>query len=586
MGLFSRIAAAFRGANEEKSVSFTPELMSAINAGWGIPTKSGQQVNSLSACQVTSYYRAGIVIAEGVAQLPVQIYKGSASGRGSEPATDHPLYDILAHQPSGLQDSFQFWRTMLLHAALSGNAVAYRTVVRGQIRELIPIRPESLSIDIKNYTMEREYRIGFETGDIATVGQNEVFHLSGPSWGITKAEDPSSVGREAIGLAKATEETHASFHKQGAQPSGVLSADKETRLDEGQLERLRAAWRRYQGSANSGDTVILPGGLTWQQVRLTGVDAEHLDTRKHQIEEIARLLGVFPIMLGHAGDQSPTFASADAFMEAHVRYTLQPWIRAVRSAIETQLLTKDERAAGYYVRIDTSELLRGSLKDRTDYYKAALGTNSSPGWLTPNEIREDDGWNPDEDPDMDKVWQPATMAPERAKAPSAPPAQPAPPEQKSSAPRTLFMRRQVTNASAVLAWAKAQGIPNLMRAEDLHVTIVFSHTAFDWMQAGEFLFGPENGNLAVAPGGPRVVEPIGDQGAVALLFTSSRLAYRHHEIIEAGASSDYADFQPHITLSWDVAGMDVSKIEPYRGEIVLGPEIFSEIDPNWTPRKA
>ena len=93
-------------------------------------------------------------------------------------------------------------------------------------------------------------------------------------------------------------------------------------------------------------------------------------------------------------------------MDAHVRFTLQPWIRAVKMAIETQLLRKDERQAGYHVRIDTSELTRGSLKDRTEYYKAALGDNNRPGWLPPNVIRKDDGWNPDPDPEMDKVWKP------------------------------------------------------------------------------------------------------------------------------------------------------------------------------------
>lgn len=589
MGLISRIAAAFRGGNEEKAVQFSPEFAAAINAGWGIPTKSGQAVNSLNALQITAYYRAGLVIAEGVAQLPIEIYRRLPSGRGVEQAVDHPLYDILAHRPSGLQDAFQFWRTTLLHAALAGNGVSYRVMVRGQLRELIPIRPDSLAIDIKSTTMQREYRLGFETGDIAVVGQSEVLHIAGPSWGMTKAEDPATVGREAIGLAKATEESHASFHKNGARPSGVLqqSSDSGVKLTAEQIERLRQQWSRYQGSSSAGETVILPGGLTWEQVTMKGVDAEHLDTRKHQIEEIARLLGVFPIMLGHAGDQSPTFASAEAFMEAHVRYTLQPWIKATKSAIETQLLTREERADGYHVRIDTSELLRGSLKDRTEYYGKALGTNSSPGWLTPNEVREDDGWNPADDADMEKVWQPATMSPDRQAGPqdqSAP--APTPAEQKSSAPRTLFMRRKVLNGSAILKWASDQGIPNLMSASDLHVTVVYSKVAFDWMAAGEAIFGQTDGNMNIAPGGPRVVEPIGDQGAVALLFTSYALASRHRDLIEAGASTDYPDFQPHITLTWDAAGMDPAKIDPYRGAIVLGPEIFSEIDPSWTPRKA
>ena len=235
-----------------------------------------------------------------------------------------------------------------------------------------------------------------------------MFVIRGPSWAPHRSLDPAVIGREALGLAQATEETHARLHRNGAQPGGVLST--EQKLDKAQIEHLREAWQQAQGGLeNRGRTAILAGGLKWEQTAMTGVDSEHLDTRKHQIEEIARLLGVFPIMLGHAGDQSPTFASADAFLEAHVRFTLQPWLKRVRAAIETQPLTKDERQAGYHVRIDTSELLRGSLKDRTEYYKAALGTNSSPRWLQPNEVREDDGWNPV--PGLDDVMSPLTMVP-------------------------------------------------------------------------------------------------------------------------------------------------------------------------------
>ncbi|WP_292675009.1 phage portal protein [Mesorhizobium sp.] len=394
--------------DEAKAVDFSPEMWSAINGGWGLPTKSGAQVSTSSALQTTSFHRGILVIAEGIAQLPVELHKRSK--KGTEPAIDHPAYDVLLHRANNLQDSFQFWRTTLMHAAGAGNGVSYKVELNGQLKELIPVRPECVSINLPNQYNYVTYDLTFEGGGFATVGSDQVLHLRGPSWSPYKGLDPAVVGREAIGLSRSIEETQAKLHANGARPSGVL--ESEQKLNKAQIDLLRTQWQEsFSGAAQAGMTPVTAGGLKWKQIALSGVDGEHLNTRKHQIEEIARLLGIFPIMLGHAGDQSPTFASADAFLEAHVRYSLQPWIKAVRSGVETQILTKDERAEGYYCRIDTSELLRGSLKDRTEYYKAGLGTNSSPGWLRPNEVREDDGWNPDEDPKMDEVWQPATMAP-------------------------------------------------------------------------------------------------------------------------------------------------------------------------------
>lgn len=375
---------------ETKAVTVSPELWGAFYGASGV--KSGVSVTSDTALQVTAFWRAINVIADGIRQLPVEIYRRRPDGRGAEPAVDHPLYDLLLHQPSKIQDAAGWVGTALLHAVATGDHVSYRNVVNGELRELIPIRPELLSIDVRS-DYDLEYRVQFESGFSATLYADQVFHLRGPSWDGWRGVNPVRIGREAIGLAQATEETHARFHGNGARPSGVLQS--EQKLDKAQIDLLREQWMQaYGGVGNSGKPAVLGAGLKWAQVAMTGVDAEHLDTRKHQIEEIARLLGVFPIMLGHAGDQSPTFASAEAFMDAHVRYTLQPWIKSLTSAIETQLLTREERREGIHVRIDTSELLRGSLEARTAYYKAALGTNSSPGWLSVNEIRDDDAWNP------------------------------------------------------------------------------------------------------------------------------------------------------------------------------------------------
>ncbi|WP_158271770.1 phage portal protein [Methylosinus sporium] len=535
-----------------------------------------------------------MVIADGIAQLPVEIYRDLPSGKGSEPAVDHPLYDLLLHRASELQDAFQFFTTILLHAAATGNSVSYRVVVNGETRELIPIRPESTTIDIETRFMRKRFDLTFENGVFATVGAEEVFHLSGPGWRAYKGLDPAVIGREAIGLARATEESQARLHSNGARTGGILApADEKVRLTSEQLSKLQSGWAQMQtGLSNAFKTFVSSGALKWTPLAATGVDNQHLETRKHQIEEICRVLGVFPIMVGHAGDQSPTFASAEAFFDAHVRYTLQRWIKALRSAINTQLLTKDERREGYHVRIDTTELTRGSLEARTKYYQAALGTNSNPGWLDRNEVRDDDGWNPrPENENAGRLLEPLTMAPAGEARPAtttaARPPEPPPSEQKSMEPRTLYVSRRLLNAGEFLAWAKSQGFKTTLAESDLHVTIAYSRKRLDWSLVGDdcIICDPKNdGGLVITPGGPRVVEPLGPQGAIVLKFASWALSRRNHEITEAGASSDWPEFQPHVTITYDGAGVDLSKVEPFRGALRFGLEIFEEIDENWKPR--
>lgn len=147
-------------------------------------------------------------------------------------------------------------------------------------------------------------------------------------------------------------------------------------------------------------------------------------------------------------------------------------------------------------------------------------------------------------------------------------------------PRTLYVHRKVLNAADIVAWAKAQGFDATLPAADMHVTIAFSRTPVDWMKAGADWAGDENGKIKVVPGGARIIEKF-DGGAVVLLFNSSQLAYRHECIKEAGASWDWPEYQPHITITYNAGDVDLSKVEPYRGAIELGPEVFEELDTEW-----
>ncbi|NTG07140.1 anti-CBASS protein Acb1 family protein [Rhizobium rhizogenes] len=148
-----------------------------------------------------------------------------------------------------------------------------------------------------------------------------------------------------------------------------------------------------------------------------------------------------------------------------------------------------------------------------------------------------------------------------------------------AAPRSLYVSRKVTNATDIIAWAKAQGFKTTLPADELHVTVMYSPVAVDWMQAGQDAWN-DDGTLTIPPGGPRVVSRFG-QGAVVLEFSSAALSWRHEELKRIGAEPTYPEYAPHITITYEPGDVDINKVEPYRGAIKLGPEIFAELKSDW-----
>jgi phage-related protein (TIGR01555 family) len=154
-----------------------------------------------------------------------------------------------------------------------------------------------------------------------------------------------------------------------------------------------------------------------------------------------------------------------------------------------------------------------------------------------------------------------------------------------AAPRSLYVYRQVMNADELHKWAKAQGFKKVLSADDMHCTLAHSAEPVDWMKGSDSFEWAEDATHTIKEGGPRIVEPLGDKGAVVLHFASSSLAWRHEDIKEkTGARWGFDEYQPHITITYEAPDLDLDKVEPYRGKIVLGPEIFEEVKSEFTPQ--
>lgn len=372
-----------------KNATTTQDLYKELLARASV--KSGVAVNYKTAREASTVLACAKVIAEGIAQVPFKLFKERAGG-GMDAAKDHALYDLLSNKPNEWQTSFELREMMGFHLAFMQNAYVFKVRgLRGQIVELLPFETNLVTVK-RGKDWGRTYLVNTLSGQIE-VPSKDMWHLRGLSWDGISGIPGVRLAREAIGLALATEEHGARMFSNGAKPGGVLSTDGT--LKEEQIKLLRESWEQAQGgNSNAYKTAILFGGLKFQPMAMTGLDAQHLEHRRFQVEEICRFFRVMPIMVGHS-DKSATYASAEQMFLAHVIHTMMPWYTRIENSADVNLLSDDERIRdGYYTKFMASALLRGSHKDRSEYFKAALGAGGSPAWMTQDEVRAMEEMNP------------------------------------------------------------------------------------------------------------------------------------------------------------------------------------------------
>ena len=348
----------------------------------GQPTRTGISVTWSSALEVATVLACMRVIAEGIAQVPWKLYDGV----NSKPAVDHPLYRIIYRKPNRWQTSFEFRETVVFHAALTGNAYVFvgRVGSAREVRELIPLEPQFVTVEKRADALI--YRYAPTSGQAVEFDSSVIWHIKGASWNGWQGMEAVKLVREAVGLAVAAESAHAEMHKGGSRIGGLYSV--ESNLSKEQYEFLAGWLDKYaMGGERAGKPMILDRGAKFSAMQMTGVDAQHLETRKHQIEEICRSFRVMPIMIGYS-DKAATYASAEQMFIAHVVHCLQPWYERLEQSADTSLLTDDEQRRGLYTKFTPNALMRGAAKDRAEFYQRAIGSvNASPGWMTADEIR-------------------------------------------------------------------------------------------------------------------------------------------------------------------------------------------------------
>lgn len=347
-------------------------------------TTSGKSVTERSAMQMTAVYSCVRILAEAIAGLPIHLYKYKPDG-GKEKAIDHPLYLLLHDEPNPEMSSFVFRETLMTHLLLWGNA--YAQIIRNGRNEVValyPLMPNKMTVDRDEHgQLYYEYQCGSDEaptmkGSTVVLKPSDVLHIPGLGFDGLVGYSPIAMAKNAIGMAIACEEYGAKFFANGAAPGGVLEHPGTIK----DPQRVRESWQStFGGSGNSNKIAVLEEGMKYTPIGISPEQAQFLETRKFQINEIARIFRVPPHMVGDL--EKSSFSNIEQQSLEFVKYTLDPWVIRWEQSIQRTLLTPEEKKS-YYVKFNVEGLLRGDYQSRMNGY--AIGRQN--GWMSANDIRE------------------------------------------------------------------------------------------------------------------------------------------------------------------------------------------------------
>ncbi|QNO16562.1 phage portal protein [Alkalicella caledoniensis] len=339
------------------------------------PTSSGKVVNEKSAMQTTAVYACVRILSETIASLPLHTYQ--KTDKGKEKAVDHPLYHLLHDEPNPEMTSFVFRETLMGHLLLWGNA--YAQVIRdgrGKVMALYPLMPDKMTVH-RSEGGELYYSYSKE-GQEHILRSFEILHIPGLGFDGLLGHSPIAMAKNAIGMAIATEEYGANFFNNGANPGGVLEHPGILK----DPERVRKSWNSvYAGSGNAHKVAVLEEGMSFKPIGIPPEQAQFLQTRKFQLNEIARIFRVPPHMIGDL--EKSSFSNIEQQSLEFVKYTLTPWLSRWEMAMKKSLLSPSEKK-DYFIKHNVEGLLRGDYKTRMEGYSIGIQN----GFLSPNDVRE------------------------------------------------------------------------------------------------------------------------------------------------------------------------------------------------------
>nr|DAI96066.1 MAG TPA: Portal [Caudoviricetes sp.] len=343
---------------------------------------SGKSVTAQTAIQLSTVYACVRVISETVASLPLGVYE--ATDDGNQKAADHPLYRLLHDEPNTEMTSFVFREVMLAHLLLYGNS--YSQIIRSgknSIVGLYPLLPDHMDVD-RDSKGNLTYTYTTSDGKTVVIKPTDMLHIPGLGFDGVMGYSPIALEKSAIGLGLASEEYGSKFFSNGARPSGILTHPNTVKNP----RAIRDSWNSaYGGSTNANRVAILEEGMTFTPLSIPNNEAQFLETRKFQVEEICRIFRVPPHLVGDL--EHATFSNIEHMSIDFAVHTIRPWLVRIEQAMNRALFSDQEKGK-FYVQFNIDGLMRGDYKSRMEGYAIARQN----GWMSANDIRQLENQNP------------------------------------------------------------------------------------------------------------------------------------------------------------------------------------------------
>lgn len=365
----------------------SPGMVGGSHTGSGIfhmggySTDSGSSVSEYNAPTIPAVYACVGLISDAIAQLPIRVYRETSDG-GREHIRGHSIERLLNERPNPRMTAFSFRRAQMAHVLLWGNGYA-------EVQRKGNGAPNNLWLALPDRTtpeLREDGSLWYRTtldGDQLTLEAPDVLHIPGMGFDGVVGYSPVAIARQAMGLARAMESFGAKFYaNEGASGGFVQHPGK---LSPEALKNLRESLDAQSGPSQSWRPKVLEEGMSFVQTTINPEDAQFLEGRDFQVAEIARIYRV-PLHMIQSVSGSTSWGSGIAEMSmGFVRFTLSPWMIPIEQELRAKLFTAAERESGYYLKHDVSDLIRGDLQARGNYYTAALDPDT--GWLTREEVR-------------------------------------------------------------------------------------------------------------------------------------------------------------------------------------------------------
>lgn len=375
------MAAAPQNAGGNMPLSSGTEGSELYRLLTGGMSRAGTAVNEQTAMCVSAVYACVGLIGGAISSMPCHVYRRTEDFRER---VNNPLWWLLNEQPWPSLSAAVFWEYLAWSLLLHGDAFARihrASLYSPEVKGFEPLHP--LRVEVKANGDRLAYTIHYADGNVVTVDQDDMLHVPGVGFNGLRGMSPLRYAlRHPAGIALAADEFSGGYFRNGAKADYAIVVQGNTNAD--QVRLMQQTFTETRSLGNSFVPPVLSGGAKLQELTLSAEDAQLIETRKLQVEEIARIHGVPPFMIGHTEKTTSWGSGVEQMGIGFVKYTLQRHLVKIEQEINRKLF----RTARFFAEFNTAGLERGDIKTRFDAYRVAVGRAGEPGWMDVDEIRQ------------------------------------------------------------------------------------------------------------------------------------------------------------------------------------------------------